>query len=252
MPEVLRPCFMPQPFLGFLPSESSPHRRSLTPLEAAWLPCSYPPVCGDARPETFQRRFRRRPRSRAVAWFPRCLWVPFPHAGARFPVALGLVLRNRPVPPASPASKLHSLLRVRSQPGRVSPHQLADTLLGFCPSGAFSSHASGSRPVQAREPEHVPSTRGRRDRDSGDRSPLCQVRPFQYHEVHRNNLVDGFQPPYEAGPHRLSTATPSPLTLRPRAHPLPVVFGASKYVERGVSPQRSPSPLGFVTSSATS
>jgi hypothetical protein len=168
--------------LGFLPSEFSPHRRSLTPLEAAWLPCSYPPMCRDARPETFQRRFLRRPRFHAVAWFPRCLWVPFPHAEARFPVALGLVLRNRPVPPASPASKLHSLLRVRSQPDRVSPHQPADTLLGFCPSGAFSFHASDSRPIQARGSEHVPSARRRRDRDSRDRSPLCQVRPFQHHE----------------------------------------------------------------------
>jgi hypothetical protein len=54
----------------------------------------------------------------------------------------------RPVPPASPTSKLHSLLRVRSQLAWVSPHQLADTLLGFCPSRAFSSHASDSRPAQ--------------------------------------------------------------------------------------------------------
>jgi len=54
----------------------------------------------------------------------------------RLPFALGLVPRNRPVPPASPASKLLSLLRVRSQLVWVSPHQQAAPLLGFCPSRA--------------------------------------------------------------------------------------------------------------------
>jgi len=44
--------FQAAPFLGFLPSGSSPHRRSLTPLDAAWLPCGYPPVCRGARLES--------------------------------------------------------------------------------------------------------------------------------------------------------------------------------------------------------
>lgn len=48
---------MPQPFLGFLPSESSPHRRSLTSLKAAWLPCSYPPACWGAQLDPFAAGF---------------------------------------------------------------------------------------------------------------------------------------------------------------------------------------------------
>jgi hypothetical protein len=40
-----------------------------------------------------------------------------------------------------------SLPRVRLQPGWVSPHQLIDTLLGFCPSRAFSLHASDPQPA---------------------------------------------------------------------------------------------------------
>jgi hypothetical protein len=181
---------VPQPFLGFLPSECSPRRRSLTPLEAAWLPCSLPPACCDAQLSTFHRRFPRRPRFHAVAWFPRRLWAPFSRAETRFPFAPGLVLRNRPVPPASPASKLHSLLRVRSQLDRSYPHQLAATLLGFAPSRAFSVHASDSRPARTQKPEHVPFLRRVRARDSKDHSPSCRVRPFQYECTETTSSTD--------------------------------------------------------------
>jgi hypothetical protein len=88
-------------------------------------------------------------------------------------------------------------------------------------------------------------------RDSKDRSPTCRVRPSRSPKEPVRPL-DGFQPPYEAGPHRLSAASPSPLTLGRRASPLPLAFGASKCVASGVSPQRSPSLLGFGTSSPTS
>jgi hypothetical protein len=44
--------FQTAPFLGFLPSGSSPHTRSLTPLGAACLPCGYPPACRRARLES--------------------------------------------------------------------------------------------------------------------------------------------------------------------------------------------------------
>jgi hypothetical protein len=102
----------------------------------------------------FAARFPRRPRLHAVAWFPRWLRASFSLTCVSFPDAPGLSLRSRPVPPASPASKLHSLLRVRSRLARVSPHLPADTLLGLCPSRAFSSHASDSRPARARRLEH--------------------------------------------------------------------------------------------------
>ena len=47
--------------------------------------------------------------------------------------------RARSLPLASPASKLRSLPRVRSRPGRVSSRRSADPLLGFCPSRVFLS-----------------------------------------------------------------------------------------------------------------
>ena len=47
--------------------------------------------------------------------------------------------RARFLPLASPASKLRSLLRVRSRSGRVSSRRPADPLLGFCPSRVFLS-----------------------------------------------------------------------------------------------------------------
>jgi len=34
------------------PFRAFPSSRSLTPLGAAWLPCSHPPACKDARPDT--------------------------------------------------------------------------------------------------------------------------------------------------------------------------------------------------------
>jgi hypothetical protein len=119
---------------GLLPSEFSPRERSLTPLEAAWLPCSYPPACGNVRLSVLSPPVSSDAHAFAqLPGFPRRLWVSFPRAEACFPVALDFVPQNRFVLPASPTSKLHSLPRVRSQLVRVSPRQQADTLLGFSP-----------------------------------------------------------------------------------------------------------------------
>jgi hypothetical protein len=96
---------MPPPFLGFLPSEFSPPRRSRASLEVAELPCSYSPACLDAQLDSVHRLFPRRSRFHAIAWFPTRLWVLFPRAETRFPITPRLELRNRLVPLASPASK---------------------------------------------------------------------------------------------------------------------------------------------------
>jgi hypothetical protein len=93
--------------------------------------------------------FLRLPRFHAVACSPPpAMGSLFTHRGT-LPGPPGSRAVEPPVPPASPASKLHSPLRVRSRLGWVSPHQPADTLLGFSPSRAFSFHASDSRPAQA-------------------------------------------------------------------------------------------------------
>jgi len=181
----------------------------------------------------------------------RRLWAPFSHEMSCFPVALSLVSRNRLVPPASSTSELRSLLRVRSRLDWVSPHQPAATLLGFFPSRAFASHASDPRPVRTRRLEHVPFLRRVRARDSEDRSPPCRVRPFLCPRA-PNRPRRRIPAPFETGPHRLSTASPSPLALEPRAHSGCLTCEASKYVKSGVSPQRSPSLLGFLTLSPVS
>jgi hypothetical protein len=57
----------------------------------------------------------------AVAWFPRRLWVPFPRAEARFPVALDRRMSSA-VPPTSPASKPCSRCEsVPPRPGEPEP-----------------------------------------------------------------------------------------------------------------------------------
>jgi len=71
------PCFVPQPFLGFL----------LQSLPLTEIACpSRDPLCFlvviDQRAVTppsgpYHRRFPRLPRFHAVAWFPRRLWAPF-------------------------------------------------------------------------------------------------------------------------------------------------------------------------------
>jgi hypothetical protein len=75
--QVPRPCFMPQPFLDYLPSERSP-RRGRAPVPGPLvLPCSYPPCLETRRLPPYCSRFHRLPRLSAVAWIPRELWVPF-------------------------------------------------------------------------------------------------------------------------------------------------------------------------------
>jgi len=179
--QSLQPCFRPhRPWdssLQGLPLTGDRSRLSTQPgflvviLRRAGTHDSSPFTCGFPDAHAFTQ----------LPGSPAGYGLPFSRTEARFPVALGLAPRNHPVPPASPTSKLRSLLRVRSRLGRVSSSQSADTLLGFCPSRAFSSHASDPRPAQARGLNtHLrPWTPVR---DPEDRSPPCRVRPFLHHE----------------------------------------------------------------------
>ena len=99
--------------------------------------------------------------------------LPFRLAEAILPVALGVEPRNRFVPPASPASKLRSLLRVRSRPGRVSSHRSVDPLLGFFPSRAFPVQASESLTRPSSWLVHAPLALRSAARDPKDPRPLA-------------------------------------------------------------------------------
>jgi hypothetical protein len=79
------------------------------------------------------------------------------------------------------------LLRVRSHRHQISPEPEADTLLGFCPSEAFSSHASDSRSrwtprVKAStrlssHASHLPTLRGESTSSPPDHFGLRPKRP---------------------------------------------------------------------------
>jgi hypothetical protein len=185
------PCFVPQPFLG-----SPLQSFSLTEIahlsRGRWLPCSYPPACSRALDLAVRRSFPRRPRSRAVAWFPDRLWTPFPRAEARFPVVPGLAQRTRSVPPASPASQLCSpcetvpeTLSCPAASGRDSP--------GFCPSKLSPPTPRILDPPRPQGPEHAPSSEDSGARHEGPR-PLLPGETFQSKST-QEDLVDGFQPP---------------------------------------------------------
>jgi hypothetical protein len=105
---VPRPCFVPQPFL-IAPFGVFPSQESCAPLEATGSLAVIHRRNPTSRSQPYQRRFHQTPTPLgAVAWIPRSLWVPFPRAEARIPVALDSKRRNRHVPPASPTSELCS------------------------------------------------------------------------------------------------------------------------------------------------
>jgi hypothetical protein len=96
-----------------------PLQGSRAPLEAALLPCRYPPTCRTVLPVCLiTTRFTDSRAFDAVAMIPEQLWTPFSRAEARFPVALDSAQRNRFIPPASPTSKLlspHKSVRDQSE-----------------------------------------------------------------------------------------------------------------------------------------
>jgi hypothetical protein len=182
---------MPQPFLGFLPSECSPRWRSLTPLEAAWLPCSYPPTCWNVRLSIFYRWFLRLPRFRAVAWFPRRLWAPFSLVKRAFRLPW---ISCRGTAPFRPLHLLRSFT--------PSCESVRDWI-GF-PLTCRSLLSWDSAPLELSpptpwildpsRPEGLNTNSCLPARDSKDRSPSCQVRSSRFPKVSVRPL-DGFQPP---------------------------------------------------------
>jgi hypothetical protein len=129
----LRPCFVPKPFLGCLPSEVSP-RRNRAPLSGPRAPLSLSTGVLERAPGVQTPPVSPTPTPLgAVAWFPRRSGAPFPrarrHASRLLPIPS---CGNRSVPPASPTSKpCSSCESVHAEPG--CPGSAADPLLGFRP-----------------------------------------------------------------------------------------------------------------------
>jgi len=246
---VSRPCFMPQPFWD-PPFRVFPSYRALHPSRSRCFLAVIHRRAEVRCPGPCHRRFPRLPRFHAVAWFPRQLWAPFQRTSviaSRLP--WDPQQRSHFIPSASPTSKLRSLYEsVRTSSG--CPSLAAVTLLGFLPSEAFSSRASGPRPARALRPEHASSPEGSDSRPRGPRDPPDRVRPPR-HEC-RGCLVDSFRSP-SGSACTASRRRPYSLGLgHPRQAWRSLTLGAFKYVESGVSPKRSPAPLGFPTSSTTS
>jgi len=125
---------MPQPFLDYLPSESSP-REDRAPLPGPLAPLQLSTVSQKrASDDLITHRFTDSHAFDAVAWIPCELWTPFRQARRpAFPVALGHRWRDR---------SLHQLHLLRSFIPSTSPFALtrassslvAVTLLVSCPS----------------------------------------------------------------------------------------------------------------------
>lgn len=134
---------------GILPFRAFPSQGSRAPLEAALLPCRYPPTCRTVLPVCLiATRFTDSRAFDAVAWIPRA--------------TMDSLFTNRSLLPGCPglraAESIHSASftdfeasipsRIRSRPVRVAP-TWRPLLLGFFPSTVFSVHASRPLPAQA-------------------------------------------------------------------------------------------------------
>lgn len=122
------PCFMPQPFAGYPPSESSPRRDRGVLSDPPAASVIHPrALC--TTPDVFTLDFTDAHAFDAVAWIPTSAEEAHsPRPKSLIPDTRRLEQRNHSVPQASPASQRYSL----SESVRVTrgfPRPTADTLL---------------------------------------------------------------------------------------------------------------------------
>jgi hypothetical protein len=126
--QVPRPCFMPQPFLDYLPSECFP-REDRVPLSGPLAPLQLSTVLRNAPPATLLLSVSPTP-TLLTQWpgSPTSYRFPFHESEGPLPGRPGSPTEGSSLPPASPASKLCSLHEsVRTDPscpvpsGRCSP-----------------------------------------------------------------------------------------------------------------------------------
>ena len=232
------------PFRGF------PSQESRTPLEAAGSRAVIHRHAKTHPSEPYHRRFHRRPHPKArLPGSPDDYEVPF-HAPRRASRSLrarasGIVLFRRlhplrsVVPPASPFA-----------PDRVAPNRRP--ILSWA-SASLERSPSTPRslgPVHAPKDTDTVLTRriGRATRRTSRPPAPGETSP---NHKDRARPLDGFrscgdrpEPPLDG--------SPTPMALGHRANPEPLTFEALKYVESGVSPQRSPTLTRFGASSTAS
>lgn len=214
------------------------------------LPCGRPPACWSIAPRTVHRWFPRRPRSWRSCPVPPATTGSLSARRNAPPGHPGSKPRNRSVPPTSPASKPSSSCEsVRDNPGRPVPS--VAPLLGFCLSGVFSFHTSDPPTRPGLEDLSIPP------RPQAGKTARRIARPLGPGETAPERDCPGKTSSAASGPLRDRAApprggAPAPSALGLRANPGPLTLGASKYVESGVSPRRSPPPLRFLAFSPTS
>jgi hypothetical protein len=172
---------------------------------------------------------------------------------ARFPVALGHQRKDRPY---RQLHLLRSFLPSTSPfaPTRVSPSLVADTLLVFCPSRDLTAQTLD--PQTRLNPCGLtlePSPAGSDPRLQGPSRPLgSRVKPPQ-NIIALDQLRRQFPILFRTGPHRLSAATPSPLTFQLTVTRQPWPSELLSTWEVDSSPKRSVDLVwGFLPPRATS
>jgi len=134
---------------GISPFRVFPSRRSRAPLEAALLPCRYPPACVSELLASLSPPLSPTPTLSRSCLDPRGSYgLPFhePKSASRSPWAMsnGTATSRR-------LHRLRSFYPSASPflPRPGCPDLAADPLLGFFPSRVFSNHTLGPRPAQA-------------------------------------------------------------------------------------------------------
>jgi hypothetical protein len=176
------------------PFRAFPSSRSLTPLGAAWLPCSYPPACKDARPDTVSPLVSPTTARARPPGFPTDYELPFQRAEAHLPGRPGSRAAGPPRPASFTYFEASLPLRVRSLLRRVSPPHQAAALLGFFPSRVFSKRAWESAARQGPRAQARPFAV--RLRVAADRAEALPTRlGLTVTTKVWFDLLDGFQPP---------------------------------------------------------
>jgi hypothetical protein len=235
--------------------QSVPLARSVHPSRGHVLPCGCPTATSTAMLASLSPAVSPTPALLRACLDPRLTKGSLSRRLASrttFPVTLGHEHRDQLRSQPSPAAKLSSSREsVRASP-RFPENPRSLLSWAFCPSEAFSSHASGPLTRLTTEvARHVPPPERFGSRPRGQ-CPRVQVKPPPANEFTSFDFVDGFQPSSELARATSRRRPYSPDLSTRRSKPRFVLaFEAFECARSYVSPKRSRAPVGFLTSSTT-